>query len=466
MKIQLWNVSRPPTWILLIAASLLASQACAKRHPGPFDGVGGAPASPTQSPGPLSLDACLELGMAHQPALDAARASLAAAQAGSQSVARIPPFLSPDLRIRREQACQGITIAQAALTQAEWDTRYAITRNFFTVQYIRAQDKVVTEVLQNLDKGYARAKKLYETGDVDVKITKNDLDVIQIQIVTVKGKKAQIDNGMLKALAALREAMGLRYDYPLEIAAVALPAAVYEVKKMVDKTIEEKDKKGIVTKKLVKEEVIEYFPLMKLNKSDLIASAIVNRGEIMQANSANRVTELEVQAQRSHLFGMKVGTFAQASDIHVTPIPQGIMNGEYRPGAFAIEYPSMLVGFRRDRLTRAQALNDRAVAVVDKANNLVSLDVEAQYLKWQEAAEDVANLSGIQKIARDLPQKVQDLQPKDFTGSSVIQANITAVMVRTELNDAMHLHALALAGLERATAGAFRVYPTAAPPKK
>ena len=28
------------------------------------------------------------------------------------------------------------------------------------------------------------------------------------------------------------------------------------------------------------------------------------------------------------------------------------------------------------------------------------------------------------------------------------------------MNDAIHMHALALAGLERATAGAFRVYPT------
>jgi hypothetical protein len=41
-----------------------------------------------------------------------------------------------------------------------------------------------------------------------------------------------------------------------------------------------------------------------------------------------------------------------------------------------------------------------------------------------------------------------------------------AINVRTSLNDQMHLHALSLAGLERATAGAFRIYPVPTPPKK
>src|SRR6478736_4921748 len=37
------------------------------------------PVSPAKSPGPMTLDQCLELGFQHQPALDAARASLNAA---------------------------------------------------------------------------------------------------------------------------------------------------------------------------------------------------------------------------------------------------------------------------------------------------------------------------------------------------------------------------------------------------
>ena len=50
-----------------------------------------------------------------------------------------------------------------------------------------------------------------------------------------------------------------------------------------------------------------------------------------QANSAARVTELEVRAQMK-IFGWQGGTFAKAADIHVQPIPLSLCNGEYKPG--------------------------------------------------------------------------------------------------------------------------------------
>ena len=140
-------------------------------------------------------------------------------------------------------------------------------------------------------------------------------------------------------------------------------------------------------------------------------------------------------------------------------------NGDYKPGWFVPEMPVMLAGRKKDRAARASDFSARAAAVVDKTNSLVSLDVEVQYLKWLEAAEDIEELTEILPLATTLPKKVQDLDPTDFTASAVINANITAVMVRSQLNDARHMHALALAGLERATAGAFRVYPVPAAPK-
>jgi hypothetical protein len=59
---------------------------------------------------------------------------------------------------------------------------------------------------------------------------------------------------------------------------------------------------------------------------------------------------------------------------------------------------------------------------------------------------------------------MKDIQDKDFTSGPIVQANMTAILVRTQLNEEMHMHALALAGLERATAGAFRIYPVPAAP--
>src|SRR5262245_33963721 len=82
-----------------------------------------APDSPAVSPGPLSLEQCIDLGFQYQPALDAARASVSATYAGKRGVDRLKfaAILVRDLNIRRQQACQGVTIAEAALMQAEWE---------------------------------------------------------------------------------------------------------------------------------------------------------------------------------------------------------------------------------------------------------------------------------------------------------------------------------------------------------
>ncbi|MBM3994401.1 MAG: TolC family protein [Planctomycetes bacterium] len=419
------------------------------------------PISPKKSPGPMSLEACLNLGFQHQPLLDASRASLAAAQTGQRALEKMvfARFMAPELPIRKRQSCLGVTIAEAGLTQAEWDTRYSITRNFFTVQYIRSQKKVLDDVFGSLTKARARAKKLFDDGDVNIPITQLDIDNLDINIALVKGKQGQVRNGELKAFAALREAMGLGHDYPLEIADVALPPAVWEEKKTTGFK-EEKDDKGKVTKTPV--ETITYHRYFQINKADLITAALANRGEMIQARTASDIVGLEVDAQ-SRIIGPKGTTFANGGDIHAKQAPQGVFNNEYRPGGFSIEMPNMLAGNKRDRMQRASDLHQQSLAVVEKAHNLVSLDVEAQYLKWQEAAEEVVNLKGIEKRAAALPGQAQNLAGKNFTSQAVIQANIQAILVRTQLNEQVHTHALALAGLERATAGAFRIYPIPAP---
>ena len=51
----------------------------------------------------------------------------------------MPVFLARDLPIRRKQARLGVTIAEASLSQAEWETVYAVTRTYFGVVYARQQ---------------------------------------------------------------------------------------------------------------------------------------------------------------------------------------------------------------------------------------------------------------------------------------------------------------------------------------
>ena len=405
-----------------------------------------APTSATSSVPPvlptaesLTLDQCIDIGMQHQPALAAARASLAAAQAGKRGVDRmiLPGLFAKDLPIRRQQACHGVTIAEAGLQQADAETRYSITRNFFSVQYVRAQIEVIDDVQAGLKKAYKRAHAIFIIGDPKNKMTKLDLDAIEIQMDLVNAKKAKTDNGLLKAYAALREAMGVRHDYPLD-------------------------------KQLVKQDLPA--PVYTFDLNALIASALANRAEMAQANAASSVTALEIQAQY-RIVGWQGKAFPISGDIHAKQIPQSVFNNEYRPGGIGMEYPPMLIGSKHNRVARAVALNDRAQAVTDKTYNLISLDVEAMYLKWQEAVTEIQYYSAASKKAGplldDIIKKSGD-NPGDLTSGPIIQASTIAVMARTQLNEARHTHALALAGLERATAGTFNVFPApaaaAAPP--
>lgn len=374
----------------------------------------------------LTLDECLQLAIDKQPALAAARASLAAAQDGQQGLQNLPIYakaLTRDFHQRRDQACLGVTIAQAALWQAEWEARYAVTRNYYSVLFVRLQQDLLKDVIDKLGKGREKAKKMLDAGEG--KITKIDLELLDLNIDFLKVKGIEARVGGLKALAAIREAIGVGPEYPLDIAQGTLPA-----------------------------------PVAALDKDALIKQAIANRGEIVQASSASRVTELEVTAQSRKWFSLKVPTFAAGSDIHATPIPQGVANGEYRPGAIGLEMPSMLVGKRDDRVAHAADLSVRAGAVVDKALNLVALETENSYLKWIEARDRLTLLDKLQPSAREVADKIlKRITDGNANGSDYIQAVGFADQIQSQHNEALYLHALSLAALERITAGGFRIYP-------
>ncbi|MBX9680909.1 MAG: TolC family protein [Gemmataceae bacterium] len=374
---------------------------------------------------PLSLSQCIDLGMANQPALDAARASLAAAHSGYRglnNIGVVGRIVAKDLPIRQQQACIGIGIAEASLIQAEWETRYAVRRTFYSVQYARHQKTVLESALTKLKSATDKAVLLEKAGDPEFKVTKIDIDVLNLNGMLLKSKLAEATVGIQKAVAALREAMGVGPDYPLEVAVEPLPAIVES-----------------------------------LDKETLIASAIANRGELVQANSAQRLTELEIAAQ-SKIRSSAGRTFAAGSDIHAKPIPQGVANGEYRPGAIGIEMPTTLAGPKADRMARASDLSARAAAVSEKAHNLVSLETEVAYLKWLEASTKVRNLKDAVATAARISESVSSrFETGRVSGEELLRARTLEEQTKALYNEAFFQHALALAGLERVTAGAFRV---------
>ena len=123
--------------------------------------------------------------------------------------------------------------------------------------------------------------------------------------------------------------------------------------------------------------------------------------------------------------------------------------------------PTLLVGRKDDRMHRASDFNGdrKGRRRRQDLHNLIARCRGDVSEMEKEASETIANLERILPDAKELPDKVLDRNPKDFTSGNVIQANMDAILVQSKLNEAKYMYALALAGLERATVGAFRVYP-------
>jgi outer membrane protein TolC len=377
----------------------------------------------------LDLPTCRRIGLERQPALAAARATLAAAQERLQALEslRLAGLVRHDLDIRRQQACLGIRIAQAQLTQAEWETIYSVTRTYVGVLYAQAQLRVADRVLSDSPDGLPFLRNLAETiyksrSRPDVKAW--NVDQIDVYINVARGRREEAVEGLERAKAGLREAMGVDQDFPIELADQRLPKLTATV-----------------------------------DMAAVISMALERRGEMAQASLLADVVCLEVKAQgTSH--HPKMETFASNSDIHSQPIPQGVRDGEYRPGAIGVEMPIELVGSKSLRVERAQSLHARSIAVVDKTRGLISLEAKSGALKYNETKIQVREYGEASVKARGVYEALRGgvFDPKDKTGGKpgledLLNTAVQSSQTEVQSNQAQYLHLLSLAALERITAG-------------
>jgi outer membrane protein TolC len=375
----------------------------------------------------LSLPECVRLALDKQPALAAQQASLAAAetqQRGLDSLC-IPTFLSPDLPTRRKQAALGVTIATAGLHQAEWDTVYAVTRTYLSAVYAREVLALADAAAEEF-RVYRKTVELVVrgTGKGSAQWSESTVDKISLYLGQAESRQAEARRGVDLALAALREAIGLGPDCCLRVADETLPQAQAQV-----------------------------------CRDELIALALARRGEIVQATTLAEVFRLEIDAQAA-LHGVVTRTFAAGSDIHVRPIPQGMSDGEYRPGAIGPEMPPNFAGHRKVRVERARDLSARADAVVEKTRNLIALEVEDAFLKLRQATENVKQTGPTAEAAVRLDEDTRKnlgsagAEPK-IRMEDVLVNTVLAFQARAAFREALFRRAIALAALERATAGGF-----------
>ena len=386
--------------------------------------VSGEPvtAAPAVPAGPLTLADCIRLGLERQPALAAHRASVAAAQTQSRGLEelRVPTFIRRDLPIRRKQARLGITIAEAGLEQAQWETVSAVSRTYYGVLYARRQLQVAEDVVGDLKFYQERVSDLVKKG-ASREWTTSTVDKITVYLRLAETRRDEARRGIDRALAALREAMGVPPEMPLVIADTGLP----EVK-------------------------------AEPNREEIVALALARRGELVQAQTAERVVCLEVAAQDATC-GAQTQTFASVVDLHARPVPQGIENREYRPGATGLEMPPHFAGPREARVERARELDGRAVAVVEKTRNLIALDAADAFANWEEAHRRVPETQAAAEAGGRLARTTRE----DFTSGAqvriedILTNEVLAGQARAAANEARYHELIGLAGLQRVTAGGY-----------
>ncbi|MBY0522862.1 MAG: TolC family protein [Gemmataceae bacterium] len=380
----------------------------------------------------VHLEEAIRWALEQQPNIAAARASLAAAQSGQMALEnlRAIPLLpgSHELPIRRKQAGLGVCAAEAALKLAEQETVYAVTRTYYSVLFAQAQENVAREAIELLQKTRAKVEEALKGKNPNIK--KSDLKRLDVYIAMGQTRQEEAAQGTQRALAALREAIGIGPECCLAITDSQFPPV----------------RDGLC-------------------KGDLIQLALAHRPDLRRAQLFAEIVYLEADAQ-GKACGPAVRTFAAGADIHAKPAPQGIANGEYRPGALNPEMPTLLVGKKCDRVQRATEFGVHATSLVEKTRGLVVLEVEDAFFRWSETSSNVRRLAGVSAQADEVAKEAQDALTDVGNAEDAVRTQVLAAQVKAQYNEAVFHHALVLATIERATGAAFCLHPAMAAPAK
>jgi outer membrane protein TolC len=377
----------------------------------------------------LTLQACRQIALAQQPLLAATQASLKAAvdRANAVQNLRVPGFLARDLPIRRKQAALGVTIAEGGRVQAEAETLFGVTYSYLAAlhaaQQIRMADEEIRPRLKDLMALVTDPETLKRRRDV---LLTEHQNLVKSFLETLDGRVQEGMQGQKRAEAALREAMGVGPEFVLALPKRDLPC-----------------------------------PRVHPQLDEVVALALARRGELVQAFTLVEVICLEIDAQASSC-KLNMRTFASGSDIHAKPIPSGDVGGiDYRPAIVGPEMPAFLSGSRDARVEQARDYHQRAQAVATKARNLIVLEVEDLYRRWLNKSRKATHLETAYREARTFSERMKESFNKRMPSypniDEVINAGLVTTRLQLEWKEAHYQSLLALAALERATAGGFQI---------
>jgi outer membrane protein TolC len=284
------------------------------------------------------------------------------------------------------------------------------------------------------------AKGLVEQGSKEV--TRTDLDRIQVYLLLAETRGVEANVGLARALAALREAMGVPPGCPVALADSDL--GIYMVTLQNYATANK----------------------LALSVEQAVKHAWAHRPDLRQAQLFADMAGLEAEAQRQ-THQPYVRTFAATGDIHAPILPAGEINGNYRPGPLGPDMPVYLAGSKDVRVARAQTLFRRALAVVDKAKGLIALQVTEAAERVQQEVQQVDSLrQAVAKSSKLAEESEKFFRADNLSVEKMLNAQLLELQVKAQLNEALFRHATAVATLQNAIAGqVYEAYAPVAPAK-
>jgi outer membrane protein TolC len=362
------------------------------------------------------------LGRENQPSIRAAMASLGSAQNGQRGLNEIRfGRLSRELPVRKQQAALGISAQAANLRQVQRDVDASVARMYYSVIYARMQLKVAQQIDDRLKAVVNVGQTLLGKEGAPPDLTPLRVEQAKLFLPKTAKRVAEATRGLQRATAALREAMGMCPDFQFTVAEGTLPPV-----------------------------------LQGVNKDEIVRLAVCLRGEVNMAQSGAAIAQLEIDAQNAAR-RVRRPTAASGGDMHARPVPSGSFGDDYKPGAIGLDFPVTFVGPREVRVDRARDVAGRASAAADKAYNLIALEAEDTFYKWEDAVTTIAKYTQAAKDAEALSQRATSALDSGVIQSyrDVLEILVLGAQTQAELNEALYSHAVALTELERVTAGGF-----------
>jgi outer membrane protein TolC len=98
----------------------------------------------------------------------------------------------------------------------------------------------------------------------------------------------------------------------------------------------------------------------------------------------------------------------------------------------------------------------RADSVVEKTRGLITLEAEDAYLSWRESTDKVVGTREAAKLGKDLSERTKrNRGVGNIKEEDLLQNDVLAGQAQAAYNEALYRQILALANLERITAGGF-----------